>query len=154
MILSLSIALSWLLIASTAALVNQIYRLEFAFALLLVNFTNTNLFYLMGDCFHVFEISKDPHRYVSFSLIQSVIIPLLLAVMIDSLLRTSSVSRRAAIFFSAFVLLLGIEALSVLTHIIVYNQFRIFLWLAVYRLLLLILPLIALRYFRRMCSHS
>lgn len=154
MIVSLFIALSWLLVASSAALAIRMYRIEFAFVFLLVNFANTNLYYLMGDNFHIFEISEDPKRYLSFALIQSVIVPLFSAVMIHQLLRTSSISRKAAIFLTAFVLLIGTEALSVLTHIVVYDRLRVFLWLTVYRLLLLILPLFALRYFRRMCSYS
>lgn len=154
MIISFFIALSWLLVASSAALANRMYRLEFAFVFLLVNFVNTNLYYLMGDAFHIFELPNDLQRYVSFSLIQSVIVPFFTAIAIDKRLRASSISGQAASLISAFAFLIGVEVLSASLRIVIYEQKRIFLWLSVYRLLLLLLPLIALPHFRRMCRRS
>lgn len=154
MIISFFMALSWLLAGSSAALANRMYRLEFAFVFLLVNFANTNLYYLMGETFHVFELPKDPQRYVSFSLIQSVIVPFLTAIAIDKRLRARSITGQAVALISAFVFLIGVEVLSASLRIVIYEQKRIFLWLSVYRLLLLLLPLIALPHFRRMCRRS
>ncbi|TLS52367.1 hypothetical protein FE782_10365 [Paenibacillus antri] len=153
MLLSFSIAASWMLIA-TAALVRKSSRQDFAFVFLLSNFINTNVYYWSSQTLHIFEISKDPASFVSFTLLQSAIVPLFIAVTANGAALVRTVSRRVHIHVASIAFLIGLEGLSHYLRIVIYNEVHVFSWLAGYRILLYILPLITLRYFRRMCIHA
>jgi|GEM_PF-3800125 len=97
MILTLFVSISWILGAIAIVLKDKFLRQEFAFTWTVANFINTNLFYLFGERFHFFELSKNPLCYVSFSLIQSVITPLFIAIMINLRPLARSTSAQAAL---------------------------------------------------------
>ncbi len=153
MLLSFSIAASWMLIA-TAVVVRKSSRQEFAFVFLLSNFINTNVYYWSSQTLHIFEISKNPASFVSFSLLQSAIVPLFVAVTANGSALVRTVPRKVAVHVASIAFLIGLEGLSRYLRIVIYNEVYVFYWLAGYRTLLYILPLIALRFFRRMCIHA
>ncbi|MBP1963123.1 FlaA1/EpsC-like NDP-sugar epimerase [Paenibacillus aceris] len=154
MIISLYVSLCWILVATSAVLKSKFSNQEFSFICLLVAFIDTNLYYLFGETFHFFEISKNPLNYVSFSLIQSIIIPLFIAIMINLWQLASSVSTKVSIHAGSIIFLIGMETLSLLLKIVIYSEIKILCWLIVYRLLLFYMQFVTISYFRRMCNHS
>ncbi|MCY9660152.1 hypothetical protein P5G65_03720 [Paenibacillus chondroitinus] len=154
MIISLYVSLCWLLVATSAALKTKFSNREFSFIYLLVAFIDTNLYYLFGETFHVFEISKNPWNYVSFSLIQSIIIPLFIAIMITLWRLARSVPAKVGVQVGAITFIVGMETLSFLLKIVIYSDLTVLCWLIAYRLVLFYLQFVTIRFFRRMCSHS
>ncbi|WP_261300547.1 hypothetical protein [Paenibacillus andongensis] len=127
---------------------------DLAFLFLIVDFLNTNLYYLFGDAFHVFDISKDPSRYVSFSLLQSLIIPNVIAIMANASIQSQAVTGKLAVQLAAIGVLVGLELMSHLLLLITYHQFHTAIWLIFYRLVLFYMAYLALKGFKRMCSHA
>ncbi len=153
MIISLYISLCWLLLASAMS-VKKIPNQEFAFVFLIVNFINTNLSYVFGDTLHLFGIAKEAHRYVSFSLLQSIMIPLFIAIMINLLYLVRTFSKKILVHLFAIGFLIGTEALSYFTNIVSYSEKHVWIWLIGYKLLLFFLAFAMLRSFRWVCSRS
>lgn len=154
MIISLYVSLCWVLVATSIALKSKFSNREFSIIYLLVAFIDTNLYYLFGETFHVFEISKNPWNYVSFSLIQSIIIPLFIAIMINLWRLASSVPAKVGVQVGAIIFIVGMETLSFLLKIVIYSDLTVLCWLIAYRLVLFYLQFVTIRFFRRMCSHS
>lgn len=154
MVISVYISLCWFLIASFIVFAKKAAPRQLAFVLLIVDFVNTNLYYLFGETFHFFKISEKAPLYVSFSLQQSVIIPLFVAIMVIASSEALSFTGKAALHFVSVCFLIGLEALSSLFTIITFQSTLAMVLLLVYRLLLFYLSFPALKLFKRMCSHS
>ncbi|MFC5448277.1 hypothetical protein [Paenibacillus aestuarii] len=154
MVLSLFLSISWILGGITIALKDKFPRQQFAFTWLVANFINTNLFYLLGEGAHLFELSRNPLYYVSFSLIQSVIIPIFIAIMINLRPIAQSASARAALHVGSILFLVGIEALTVSLTIISYSGIMKFIYFVSYKLILFYFLIFALSLFRRMCKPT
>ncbi|MBD0378880.1 hypothetical protein ICC18_01935 [Paenibacillus sp. WST5] len=146
--------MSWFLIASSAIMYKKFPRKDFAFVFLFVDFLNTNLYYLFGDAFHFFMISDDPMLYVSLALLQSIIIPLTIAIMINVSVQNQVMSRKAAVQLAAIGALVCLELMSHLLLLITYHGFLTAIWLFLYRLVLFYMAYLALKCFKRMCSYG
>lgn len=154
MIISVCITLCWILAALSVVVARKVPHQPFAFAFLIANFINSNVYYLFGETLHFFELSKDPLRYVSFSLLQSIIIPLFIAIVINLSLQVRAASTKWSFHTLAIALLACGEVLIHSTQIVSYSGYPMLLWLIGYRMLLYITTMITLRYFIRMCSRS
>ncbi|MFD0693150.1 hypothetical protein ACFQZT_03510 [Paenibacillus sp. GCM10027628] len=154
MLISFYISLVWFLFASTVATHKKFPHKDLAFMFLSVDFLNTNLYYLFDDAFHVFDLSKDPSRYVSFALLQSLIIPNVIAILVNLSIQSQAVTRKLVVQLAAIGVLVGLELMSHLLLLITYHGFLKAIWLSLYRVALFYMAYFALKCFKRMCSHA
>jgi hypothetical protein len=147
------IFVAWLLAGIFLSYAKVYPRKYLAFVFLFADFMNTNLYYLLGESFKIFKLSNDPLRYVSFSLLQSFIIPAIIAIAVNTYFDDHRPAVRTAAIIVSTGMLLSLEVLSALIQVITYDGYWILVSLMGYRLLLLSASFIALSCFRRMCER-
>jgi hypothetical protein len=152
MVISISLFISWFLIGMLIPIYKKFNKQQLAFVFLFVEIINSNVPYLMGDAFHFYKITNDMQLYMSFSLYQTIVIPVFYTIIIYLYHQVTSIHKKIAVLL-LFVGVIGLfEYLVFSFKIIESDGFWRLAFLIVYRLLLLFLTLFALRGFKRMCK--
>ncbi|WP_248929991.1 hypothetical protein [Paenibacillus hamazuiensis] len=152
MVISLHIFFTWLFAGIFLHTAKTASPRHLAFVFLFIDFLNTNLYYLAGETFKWFKMSEEPLLYVSFSLLQSLIYPLIVAIAVTAYPLAGFAAKKASVLLLSCCLLLGLELLTRYLKIITYDGTGLMIALLGYRLLLLIAAFIALKCFKRMCA--
>jgi hypothetical protein len=152
MVISISLFITWFLIGMLVPIYKKFNKQHLAFVFLFVEIINSNVPYLMGDAFHFYKITNDMQLYISFSLYQTIVIPVFYTLIIYLYHQVTSIHKKVAVLL-LFVVVLGLfEYLVFSFKIIESGGFWKLAFLILYRLLLLFLTIFVLRGFKRMCK--
>lgn len=153
MIISFYLFLCWFILGILFTLTKRLPKQHLTFVFLFANFVNTNIAYLLSDPLDFYMMAKEPSRYISFSLYQSILIPALLAIVINAYFMHFSSLHKSAVFLISMCMFLSFDYLARYLQLFTYTGMWHLLALLVYRLMLMFLAIFALKGFERMCKQ-
>ena len=152
MIISFYLFFCWFLFGILFTLTKRLPEQHLAFVFLFVDFVNTIIAYLLSDPFDFYMMSKEASLYISFSLYQSIIIPALLTLVINTNFIRSSLLHKLVVFLISICLFLSLDSLARYLNLFTYTGMWHLLALLGYRLILMLITIFALKGFKRMCN--
>jgi len=150
MIISFYLFLTWFTVGILFTLSKRLPRQQLVFVFLFADFLSTNIGYLLSDPFGFYLMAKEPSRYVSFSLYQSLIFPAVLTLLINAFFLSSL--RKTTVVLISVGVFLPLDFLARELNLFTYTGIWHLPALVGYRLLLLVLSTLAVKGFERMCS--
>ncbi|KEO82807.1 hypothetical protein [Tumebacillus flagellatus] len=153
MIISFYLALSWFVVGILFMLPKRVSIQHLSFVFLFLSFVNTNIAYLLSDPIHMYLLTRDAARYVSFSLYQSFIIPALLALVLNASLHQTDLRKKTTLLLISLCVVGALDFLSRYLNLITYTGSWQLPALVGYRLILFFLTLLAVQGFERMCRQ-
>ncbi|RAP73757.1 hypothetical protein DL346_26240 [Paenibacillus montanisoli] len=149
MVISLYLFFCWFLCGVLFSLADKVSRQHFAFVLLMLNFINTNISYLLADPIKFYSVTKDPMGYVAFSLYQCLIIPALMTIIVGAYINQSTLRGKMAVILISVCVIAFFDWLSCIMGLFILNGSWQMTALFGYRLILLCLGFLCLKSFRR-----